>query len=165
MTIKRPGRRFTNEWQLEPTELPPLGTHLISVRRGYTHHGIYIGNGQVVHYSGFARGWSAGPVEEVSLNDFAQGHAVSARAYANPRYDADEIVERARSRLAENTYHLLTNNCEHFCEWCVRGTSRSEQVESLQKTPRRVCLRVGRAVKRRLQDYLAARSMPDGWAT
>jgi hypothetical protein len=26
---------------------------------------------------------------------------------------------------------VLTNNCEHFCEWCVRGEHRSYQVDEL----------------------------------
>ncbi|EFL5564207.1 hydrolase, partial [Escherichia coli] len=29
-----------------------LGAHLSSDRPGYTHHGIYVGNGKVIHYSG-----------------------------------------------------------------------------------------------------------------
>jgi hypothetical protein len=40
-------------------------------------------------------------------------------------------VSRARSRLGENRYRLLTNNCEHFSEWSRFGTSRSPQVERL----------------------------------
>ena len=27
-----------------------LGSHLVAFRLGYTHHGIYIGRGLVVHY-------------------------------------------------------------------------------------------------------------------
>ncbi|WP_206171903.1 lecithin retinol acyltransferase family protein [Thiorhodococcus mannitoliphagus] len=41
----------------------PLGAHLISPRGGYTHHGIYVGDGHVVHYSGLAAGRTSGPVE------------------------------------------------------------------------------------------------------
>ena len=33
-------------------EEPQPGSHLISPRRGYTHHGIYVGDGKVVHYAG-----------------------------------------------------------------------------------------------------------------
>ncbi|MCP4992000.1 MAG: hypothetical protein GY928_39900 [Colwellia sp.] len=29
------------------------GTHIQSNRLGYTHHGVYIGDNKVVHYSGF----------------------------------------------------------------------------------------------------------------
>jgi hypothetical protein len=33
--------------------------------------------------------------------------------------------------VGEDCYRLLTNNCEHFCEWCLRGEHRSYQVEAL----------------------------------
>jgi hypothetical protein len=32
--------------------------------------------------------------------------------------------------VGEDRYRLLTNNCEHFCEWCLHGTARSFQVEA-----------------------------------
>jgi hypothetical protein len=44
-------------------------------------------------------------------------------------FDQDEVVRRARLRLGEDRYSVLTNNCEHFCEWCVRGEHRSYQVD------------------------------------
>ena len=34
---------------------PPLGSHLVTPRRGYLHHGIYVGARKVVHYSGLMR--------------------------------------------------------------------------------------------------------------
>jgi hypothetical protein len=46
------------------------------------------------------------------------------------------VVERVRSRLGEHRYRLLTNNCEHFCEWALRGESRSVQIERLHVRPR-----------------------------
>jgi hypothetical protein len=49
------------------------------------------------------------------------------------RRAGEDIVRRARSRLGERRYHLLRNNCEHFCNWCQLGESRSEQVEALMK--------------------------------
>jgi hypothetical protein len=27
----------------------------------------------------------------------------------------------------------MNNNCEHFCNWCLRGESRSEQIDSLTR--------------------------------
>jgi Lecithin retinol acyltransferase len=41
------------------------------------------------------------------------------------------VVHRARSRVGEDGYRLLTNNCEHFCEWCLSGQHRSYQVDAL----------------------------------
>src|SRR5258707_11780449 len=56
---------------------PPMGAHIVTERRGYTHHGIYVGAGKVVHYAGLSRGLRRGPVEEISLSRFAAGHRVS----------------------------------------------------------------------------------------
>ena len=41
-----------------------------------THHGIYVGQGQVVHYRGFSGGLRRGPLEEVSLSEFSEGHPI-----------------------------------------------------------------------------------------
>jgi hypothetical protein len=108
---------------------PPLGAHLITPRLGYNHHGVYAGHGRVVHYLGLSGFWQCGPVEEVSVSQFANGNPVMIVDHLEPRYSPEEIVRHARSRLGENAYRLLTNNCEHFCNWCVSGVSRSAQVE------------------------------------
>ncbi|WP_176060614.1 lecithin retinol acyltransferase family protein [Paraburkholderia sp. BCC1876] len=114
----------------------PIGAHLVTQRRGYEHHGIYVGNGRVVHYAGFASSTHRGPVEEVEIERFAAGHPLTVRATPSARYVGDEAVSRARSRLGENRYRLLTNNCEHFCAWCLLGESRSEQVHCCLRHPR-----------------------------
>ncbi|WP_109477744.1 lecithin retinol acyltransferase family protein [Paraburkholderia sp. C35] len=115
---------------------PALGAHLITQRRGYEHHGIYVGGGKVIHYAGFAKSAHRGPVEEVALEAFADGHAVAVRPHPFPMFSAEQTVLRARSRLGENQYRLLTNNCEHFCAWCLLGESRSEQVHACFTHPR-----------------------------
>jgi NAD(P)-dependent dehydrogenase (short-subunit alcohol dehydrogenase family) len=55
---------------------PPLGSHLVTPRRGYLHRGIYVGARKVVYYSGFAHGLRRGPVEEVPFAHFARGQCV-----------------------------------------------------------------------------------------
>lgn len=115
----------------------PLGAHLVTSRRSYSHHGIHVGAGRVVHYAGFSSGLHRGPVEEVPLAEFADGRPVHIKCAANARYSGAEVAARARSRLGEDRYRLTTNNCEHFCEWCVHGESRSEQVDSIFSSPRR----------------------------
>jgi hypothetical protein len=123
-------RQLSRDWPLRPGEEPPLASHLVTRRALYSHHGIYVGDGRVVHYAGLARGLRLGPVEDVSLENFAHGRGVRVRHDA-PRFDRREVVERARSRLGEHSYRLLTNNCEHFCAWALRGENRSSQVERL----------------------------------
>jgi cell wall-associated NlpC family hydrolase len=110
-------------------EEPQPGSHLISPRRGFVHHGIYVGDGNVVHYAGLARGHFRGRIEEVSLAQFAYGRSVWTRSSDLPAFAPQEVIQRARSRVGENRYRILRNNCEHFCEWCLRGESRSYQVE------------------------------------
>ncbi|EHP38583.1 hypothetical protein OR16_36310 [Cupriavidus basilensis OR16] len=113
----------------------PLGAHLVTERRGYAHHGIYIGQGKVVHYAGFAGSLHRGPVEETSVEAFAAGHPVCVKVNPCARFVGLEAVARARSRLGEDDYRLLTNNCEHFCTWCLLGASRSEQVDACLHQP------------------------------
>lgn len=118
---------------IEPTaglsQEPVPGTHLVTSRRGYTHHGIYVGHGMVVHYAGLSRLLQSGPVEEVTMRQFSMGRPVRIAGQCESLYSLQEIVRRARSRLGENKYHVLKNNCEHFCNWCITGRSRSIQVE------------------------------------
>lgn len=44
-------------------------------------------------------------------------------------FSAEETVRRARGRLGEEKYNLVTNNCEHFAMWCKTGVSDSSQVK------------------------------------
>jgi hypothetical protein len=129
-------RGLRGDWLLVEDQEPPLGSHLVTPRRGYLHHGIYVGAGKVVHYSGLALGLRRGPVEEIPFAHFARGQRVWVRSDAPSEFDVREVICRARSRVGEDRYRLLTNNCEHFCEWCLRGTARSFQVEAWLARPR-----------------------------
>ena len=125
---------FPGDSLLGVGEEPPVASHLVTPRSFYSHHGIYIGNGRVIHYAGLACGLRYGPVEDVSLERFANGHCIRIRHDA-VRFDRREVVERARLRLGERRYRVLTNNCEHFCAWVLRNESRSNQVERLRAIP------------------------------
>ena len=107
---------------LRPGDEPPLAAHLVTPRTLYSHHGIYVGARRVIHYSGLAYGLRRGPVEDVSLEHFARGRGIRIRREA-ARFDSREAVARARSRLGESRYRLLTNNCKHFCSWVLRGAN------------------------------------------
>lgn len=124
-----PHERGRAEYAIEP------GAHLVSQREGYTHHGIYVGHGQVIHYGGFHGSSTRRPIEYVALHRFARGSGISVRSEPDAAYSGADVVERARSRLGEDDYQLLTNNCEHFCTWCVLGRGRSEQVRRCLRNP------------------------------
>jgi hypothetical protein len=113
----------------------PLGTHLVTPRFGYRHHGIYIGNGEVLHYAGLCEWWHIGPVEKISLDCFLSGHEVWVKEHPKARYKGTAVVARAYSRLGEKRYSLFNNNCEHLCTWSIDGVSHSEQVAELLLRP------------------------------
>ncbi len=105
-----------------------IGSHLISRRAGYTHHGIYVGDDRVIHYSGLADGLDSGPVEESDIRTFAGKKGFAVKTYKQS-FPQQEIVHRAESRLGEDLYDVFSNNCEHFCLWCIVGDHRSAQVD------------------------------------
>ncbi len=135
-----------------------LGAHLLTSRRGYRHHGIYAGNGRVVHYAGLSSAWRRGPVEEVPLARFAAGRPVWIKTSTQARYSGAAVVARARSRLGEDRYRITTNNCEHFCAWCIDGAPRSEQIESLFGGPLETLLRRLLGIVRRRRGHAKDRS-------
>jgi hypothetical protein len=106
------------------------GDHLVSVRYGYTHHGIYIGAGEVLHYSGFGDSVS-GPICRVSLEKFSGGMTTVVESHPLAVHDAEARIARGYTRLGEDSYNLVTNNCEHFVNWCIYGATTSEQVRSV----------------------------------
>lgn len=105
-----------------------LGSHLIIHHFGYSHHGIYVGKGRVIHYSGFAHLFKKHPIEITTINKFARGKKIIVRQYENPKYTGRIIVKRMRTRMSENNYHLIINNCEHLCSWAITGIESSPQV-------------------------------------
>ncbi|KAI6231670.1 LRAT domain-containing protein [Aphelenchoides besseyi] len=48
----------------------------------------------------------------------------------HPPFPAEIIIERALSKLDTHGYHLVSNNCEHFVNWCRYDKPISQQVNS-----------------------------------
>ncbi|OTG65174.1 lecithin retinol acyltransferase family protein [Acinetobacter silvestris] len=113
---------------LESSRKYPLGSHLIVYHFGYSHHGIYAGKGRVIHYSGFAHFFRKQPIEVTSIENFARGKKIIIRHYESSKYKNRAVVRRMRSRMHENNYHLIINNCEHLCSWAITGVESSPQV-------------------------------------
>lgn len=101
--------------------------HLKSSRGLYSHHGIYIGNEEVIHYSGFSETFKSGKIEKISLTEFSGTKGYEIIEHTNIKYSCIEIVNRAKSRLGEDGYNLVVNNCEHFVNWCIENKHASKQ--------------------------------------
>lgn len=106
---------------------------ILKVNRGlYYHFGVYAGNGRVIHFSA-PKGDEINPLTanicEVSLDDFANGDSPEVDNSYEPAFGPEEIVERARKMIDTQLgrYDLLTNNCEHFANWCKTGYTKCQQ--------------------------------------
>lgn len=135
----------------------------------YEHYAVYIGDGNVVHYSGSGADFKGEVcVQKDTLKQFLKGDdnyfvLYFDKTFKTPRkiqvktsfnwndvnfenqlcitngkkykiYSANETIERALSRVGENKYNLLLNNCEHFAIWCKTGVSESYQVKRVLNT-------------------------------
>jgi len=107
-----------------------FGRHLRVRRTGYYHHGIDIGDGYVVHYTGLSKDKSSATIRFDTYETFRNGGFVEVKRYSRA-HSPEVVVARARSRVGENGYDVFGSNCEHFARWCMTGESRSEQVERL----------------------------------
>ena len=107
-----------------------VGDHLVTPRTGYTHHGLYIGNQQVIHYEG-KFGSDSGRIAKVTLTEFCKGASCRVRDYPLRVYGRKESIERACQRVGESDYNLVFNNCEQFVAWCIMGFGYSEQINTV----------------------------------
>ncbi|STQ85615.1 hypothetical protein LS73_004105 [Helicobacter muridarum] len=138
------GAKKTYEWHMETDSKEKIedkvleGCHLVVDKGLYKHHGIYAGEGKVIHYAGFtecdnilgdvlALGQKS-CICETSLEVFMQENKCEIRYHKNSPFEAKEIVQRARDRLGEDKYNLIFNNCEHFVNWCIYDKEFSTQV-------------------------------------
>lgn len=155
-------RRLTRSEFLEPGDV--VGVVRKKALNMYEHYAVYIGEGQVVHYSGTGADFSGRICVHIdTLADFLKGDddyfvLFFHKSFASPRkiqvktsfnmndvsldyqlylnkgnvfklYSPQETMERALSRVGEDKYNLLLNNCEHFAIWCKTGVSESYQVK------------------------------------
>lgn len=116
---------------------------MIRVRLGSVYHyGVFVSEDEVIAFG-------LPPVEKyknderralvcaTDIDVFSCGEiverAVLDRAERSRRRAPEKTVEIARSRVGEDGYNLLHNNCEHFANECVFGVRRSEQEEDARR--------------------------------
>lgn len=105
-----------------------LGDHIYVERGVYTHHGVDMGGGWVIHFASPDGTKTGALIRWTTIDDFAGQAEVRVQVYG-VRFDAERAAERARSMLGQSGYDLFANNCEHFATWCVTGEHSSAQVE------------------------------------
>lgn len=132
----------SSAWKLNP------GDHLAWHRNlGYWHHAIVVrcsnicdATVKVIHYAEpNSKSKHKGEVVEEWI-DLREHHNGLYRMEYHPQsvYSSDVVIKRGRLRLGEVQYSVTSNNCEHFARWCKTGVQKSEQVESMFATLKRV---------------------------
>lgn len=107
----------------------------------YHHYGVYVGNGEVVHFSaddgsGINETNAANAdIRKTSLELFAKGDEVYVDTNEKPAFSGEEIAKRAESLIGtqKGTYSLAVNNCEHFVKFCKTGYKTSDQVNNVKE--------------------------------
>ena len=119
----------------------------------FLHHGIDLGDGSVAHYL------EGRQILRSPLAEFSRGQEVSVVSHvqASP---AAVTLRRAMSRIGEQNYNLLFNNCEHFANWCKTGRHRSGQIDSVLERARQWSGLMPSALMRGLE-LLAERGLLD----
>ena len=109
------------------------GDHIKVFRGLYWHHGIETEDGTVIHQTGEPGRSLNAAIRETRIEDFLRKGKMRTVCYECGR-DAEDVLERARSRIGSTGYGLLFNNCEHFARWCRTGRTVSRQVDSVAWT-------------------------------
>jgi hypothetical protein len=99
---------------------PFMGLHSV-----YEHHGIDCGDGTVIHYS---KAEEVATIRRTTLAHLTLGNPIHIKTYKTS-FIPTVVIDRAESRLGEQRYNLISNNCEHFATWCKTGVSHSQQIE------------------------------------
>ncbi|MFM7885889.1 MAG: lecithin retinol acyltransferase family protein [Pseudanabaena sp.] len=105
----KPRRKYTDK--------PYKGAHIFvnQKRLGfkYQHHGIYIGDGQVIHFLNARKG-----IREISLEKFCRSSRNKCYGiiHSNRKGTRDKVVKRAKKAMKDQNfkYNLLVESCEHL---------------------------------------------------
>lgn len=123
------------------SEQQPQRGDIVRVRvKFYYHYGIYADDERVIQF-GLPDNSGTDPdkiaVLVTDMDTFRRGGspetAVLERKERAKRRKPEETVAYALSRVGEKGYHILHNNCEHFVNECVFGTSQAPAIQSLRE--------------------------------
>jgi len=106
------------------------------------HCGIYEGDDSVIHFApqSGSKMKEEAVIHRSTLTEFANGSPVLVIEFPLEKcFSPEETINRAHSRLDEQTYNLFLNNCDHFATWCKIGEHHSQQVDLLKQIAIVIC--------------------------
>src|SRR5918992_1552874 len=113
------------------------GDHLEVNRGGFYHHGIDLGNGEVVHFTGEPLfGKADASVEREPITKLARRGTARLVAYPGSTLHPDHtcLIALGHWQARKKGYRLFTNNCEHLATYCKVGYASSSQVKTFFET-------------------------------
>lgn len=125
----------SEQWQLQQAR---HGDHIRVSRGLYWHHGIYVSDSEVIHFTALEDDNLLGGGNEVMatpLSRFLLESELEVRIFTEEEledlFPVVDIVSWARASCGDSGYHLVFNNCEHFANWCTLGRFHSQQVKNV----------------------------------
>lgn len=123
-------------------------------KKVYSHHGIYMADGTVIHFTEPFKEESKSKILRTSLSAFARGRRVEVVEYEGFHFHRDITMYLAENSIGREDFGILRNNCEHLASWCKTGVMESRQSKSVVTwatvgslaLPGGMWVRVGRAL-------------------
>lgn len=117
---------------------------------GLSHHGVFVGNGKVIHfYPPLTRPSSLGHDDGIQDKNSAVVQLIPVKRFEElaarrgshvcvvdheVRLGRAHTTRRCFDALGHTGYNAVRNNCEHFVNHCVLGERRSLQADALMSS-------------------------------
>lgn len=106
----------------------------------FSHVGIYVGEGKVIHFDGEILGDRDARVREVSLAQFTKGRPLKLSAEPRSQKHGSAVVAEARRILRSpstwnGTYNFAIRNCEDFAQHCYEVEYRTKSGRQKERAP------------------------------
>lgn len=125
-------REFISAYNIRPGDAVVVKKEAFGI---LDHYVIYLGvdnRGQHKFIANYSKGIQF--IQELELINFLKSYIpVRLNRFLGNELQRMSAVNRALSRLNENAYNLILNNCEHFANWVQKGLPKSEQVDDVGK--------------------------------
>lgn len=116
------------------TEHHGVADMLISRFFSYTHFGVEVENGMMIHFIlPSVRRVKDQEIVLDTIKAFEKDGVKKATKNVKYKFSRKEVVERAYSMVGNDfgRYNIFVNNCEHFAMWCATGERISNQSKLL----------------------------------
>jgi hypothetical protein len=110
--------------------IPQIGDKIAVKRFGYTHEGIYVGQG-AFHGRDVVHNDKGGGVVLTTFAEFSRGSPVYLSKRVTENYFQQQAIANRAFSLIGRKFDLFTFNCEHAANLAQRGRQESPQLQGV----------------------------------